>query len=167
MTTPDEADLLAGLAGALARDGRTPAAIVTRDGSVAAVVMQDATHRFTIVAERRDEGWIVPGLLRGTGRIGNTMRPAASRAWDALREVAIQQTGAPAADGDRPEVGWLTVTGMAATDAREIDLSSSVDNHRVPVADDGFFLALLKAAWGEQPDARVLLSNGEMLRVAL
>ncbi|MFE3001422.1 hypothetical protein ACFXG4_41365 [Nocardia sp. NPDC059246] len=58
-------------------------------------------------------------------------------------------------------VGWFGLTGYAAADAVAVTVASSLDTHRIDVADDGLVLPAVRARLDENPVIVIHLADGE------
>lgn len=162
--TSDSSHPAAGMVlGALPAERLATVAVCERD-EVVAVVVQNDSVRYVVLVEWREKEWVVPSLINGTGRPATRPpRPATTQDPVTLPELTFTQPGWPAPDGDRPEFAWCAVTGVAARDAREVVLTSEVDEVCTAVRSDGFVLGVVKARWHIRPEVAVRTSAGHLV----
>ena len=100
--------------------------------------------------------WVAPTLVNGS-TVGSA-QPEVTQPPIVVSDLTSSQTAA--AGSERPTWAWIACSGVAAKDVVDVDVASSIDKVSVPVNDDGFFLALVKAGWGERLNVSVLTQDG-------
>ena len=132
-------------------------------GDVVAVVVQNDETRHVVLVEKRDTEWVVPTTTSGSRRTATTPRAKKTESHQTLQQLAITTSGWPDADGGPPEFAWCAVTGIAAHDARDVLVTTEIDEHTVPIGVDGFVLAVVRARRQEMPSIAVRTSDNRQV----
>lgn len=120
------------------------AAVERRD--TVAVLVDVPDGRCIVFVGRDDTGqWVAPSIIGGSP-CRHTTRAAATRPGCPLDAKQTKRFGTT-----RSNTGWFGLTGYAAADAVAVTVASSLDTHRVDVADDGLVLAAVRACLDENP----------------
>ncbi|MTD15627.1 hypothetical protein GIS00_16970 [Nakamurella sp. YIM 132087] len=144
-----DGDEIRELAEARAGSGTTRG-IVRRDDAACICVETDDRVRFLVILLHDGDHWQVPELLDGTQLPFNAERSAGPP--DQIAGLSFQQTAPPGPD--RPDTAWTAVCGTAPAGVTEVIIDSGIDGQTVEIDDDGWFLGLVRAAWGHRPAIR-------------
>lgn len=107
--------------------------------------------------------WRPPNML-SSGPVGAVRPSVSSSRWEhGIADLGSNQVAPPGPE--RPETAWLAMSGLAARDALSIEVVSSAETVTVEPGDDGFFLTLLLARWGEHAQVFAHTSNGERVPI--
>jgi hypothetical protein len=142
-------------------------AVAEREDAVVALFAgyeDDELMSRMVIAEHVDGVWRQPNVIGGSPMRLESRR-SRTVAWDPFVGFARTQSGWPAADGSRPSVAWMAVTGIAASDVRSVRVVTDYESADVGVETDGRFLALVRAAWGADPVIEVTTEEGNTVEV--
>lgn len=142
-----------------------PAGIIVRD-NLAAVVVDSTEARFIVMMEGDGDTWTAQKYISGTAR-PNRERDAHTTDRNPLRSLARKPYGLRTASGERPEFGWLAVTGLAAEDAVSVSVTSELETQTTPVESDGLAFAVVRVRPDEKPSITVNTRDGRSVLVAL
>ncbi|WP_433568140.1 hypothetical protein ACQP1O_43070 (plasmid) [Nocardia sp. CA-151230] len=154
-TSPHPAiDVALGAVSGRDRAARLVAAV--ERGDTVAVLVDTPDARAIVFIERDGTGqWVAPSLI-GESPCRHTTRAATTRRGYPLNAKQTKRVGTTTSD-----TGWFGLTGYAAADAVAVTVASSLDTHRVDVADDGLVLAAVRARLDEDPVVVIHLASGE------
>lgn len=138
----------------------TPTVATVREGAAAVLAVRAETELIVILSAA--DGWRVPSMLSSSAMPDNRSRRDTSDHEEPLAAMRFVQSS-PGSAASRPEDGWLAVTGIAASDVVSVTVASSVDEHTARVHEDGRVLALIQAAWGEEPRGYVETHDGRRM----
>jgi len=140
-----------------------PYLVVVRE-DVAAVALRNAESRYVVMVNEVDGQWETPQMMT----VGELPRAAPDRDFrpSFIQRLEISRTGPPAADGGPPDSSWITISGFVASGARSIGITSSLDEYVADVANDGFFLAVLRSPWREKPSVVVVMGDDRRIPCA-
>ncbi len=135
---------------------------VYRDGIAAAIAIDTLeSSRFLVICLAKEEGWLAPTMVSGS-TIGST-RPELTQPPTFISDLNSSQMAPPGLQ--RPAWAWIACSGIAARDATDIEVESSIDKMSAKVDSDGFFLALVKAGWGERLRVSIQTQGGQRVTV--
>lgn len=141
-------------------DKDTRVRMVLDRGDTVAVIAENAQVRRHVIVEKINGQWAVPTFIGGHGTQPPYVRPARAGQPPMLSERQIVKSGWPQPNGSPPIAAWCVVSGVAAMDARIVIVTTSDDEQRCAVPDDGFIAVLIYAKWGETPRITVGTYNG-------
>ncbi|MEU2043686.1 hypothetical protein [Nocardia niwae] len=128
--------------------GLTPVAVSVRP-DVAAVVLESADKRFTVFVVNRDGQWVPPEFTSGTPRRVRDRDDVTG--VPPLYNMSRRWFG-PTVES---EVGWLSVTGLAALDAVEVVLTSALEQTVSPISDSGLAFGVVRASKEDRPTIEI------------
>ncbi len=139
----------------------TPVAVATRP-DVVAVLLQSDDKRFTVFVVDRAGEWIPPDYICGTPR--RVRQREADTGHRPLYNVSRSWFGWPSSDGDQEE-GWFSVTGMAALDATELAITSTLESTVAPIDEAGLAFGIVRARRDDQPAVEIRTRDGRAVAV--
>lgn len=135
---------------------------VYRDGTAAVIAVDTLeSSRFLVICSAKGGSWLAPTMVNGS-TTGST-RPEFTRPPTYISDLNLSQTALLGLE--RPAWAWIACSGIAARDATDIEVASSIDKMWAKVDGDGFFLALVKAEWGERLKVSVQTQGGQLITV--
>lgn len=133
---------------------------LVREDDAAAVLLSDGATRCVVIVENRAGRWQSPTML-GETEWNPSERPSVTDEPWAIGQASFSQSGWPGPDGMPPTTAWLAVSGLAATDALSVVLTTDLESHEVAVTGDGVVLALVRAPWRARPKITVRTTCGD------
>ena len=133
----------------------------TRRGNIAAVAVDvpSKASRFLVVLSWDQGQWITPTLINGIADLTSNRSQRTSAAVNSVSNLMTVQMD-PGAGSIRPKTAFIAVSGSVALDAASATITSASDSCTLSIDDDGFFLGLINAKWGEQPSMTITTLAG-------
>jgi hypothetical protein len=138
-----------------------PVRLVERDSDSAVVFAADTTRWVVLVqpGEVSPEASLILGVPNPRVGFGRSFRASY------LARLTVHQCGDPSVAKEPPELGWMSLAGIAAEGVSRFEVRSSVDTDAGDVGADGVVLAVLRAQWREKLHVAVTVAGGETIAI--
>jgi hypothetical protein len=140
----------------------TPVAAAVRP-DVVAVVLDSDDKRFTVFVEYRDGEWVAPDFISGTPR--RVRQRESITGHRPLYDMSRKWFGWSADEDESDQVGWCSVTGLAALDAVAVSVTSALESTTSPIGDSGLAFAVVRGRRGDKPVVEVHTRDGRTVTV--
>lgn len=147
--------------------GLRPVAMVEREDSAVAILLESRDFRVIVIVERRAGEWVAPAMITGTPRRNGGARPLRTTEDRPLLRMSRKRVTHLNAQGKPRPTSWFALLGTAAADATTMTLTSTIDTHAAPISPTGVAFALVRVPSGEQPRVQLHTNLGRTVTVEL
>jgi hypothetical protein len=145
-------------------DGFQVHTVVPREeGVVAVLLVRDGKRRLLIIEEHEGD-WVYPTLVPEAVWDATASRRESTVEPMGIGQLWSVQSAYPSAD-ERPESGWVAMTGVCSYDAEAVSIRSDIDSYVAAVTISGLFVGVLRSSWKRRLEVEVHTTSGEIVAI--